>query len=99
MHLKVIVLTTVALGGMVGYINIHDPWFELATILALGALVSGMPDPTTESTTAYKWAYRSLHLFFNIATHFFAHPSAWRALEPKAGDLEANSHSESKTNA
>ncbi|HKT10338.1 MAG TPA: hypothetical protein VJW77_00795 [Terriglobia bacterium] len=85
MQLKGIILAFIALGALVGYINIHDPWFEFVMIAAVMALVSGMPDPREDSSTAYKWAYRSFHLFLSIGTSFFSHESAWRALEPKAG--------------
>ncbi len=89
MQFKVLILGFVALTGLLGYINVHDPWFELVAILAVGAIIMGMPDPKEDSTVLYKWVYRSTHIFFNIATNFLMHESAWKALEPKAGILKS----------
>lgn len=88
MHLKAIGLAFLALGSLVAYASVHDPWFELVAILACIAVVMGMPDPRPDSSVAYKWLYRSTHIFFNLASHFLMPESAWKALEPKAGILQ-----------
>lgn len=43
------------------FINSHG--FEsLIAYYVFSAFVSGMPEPTSASGTAYRWAYQSLHV-------------------------------------
>jgi hypothetical protein len=51
-----------------GYITAH-PLIVIGCYMLFSALVSGMPEPTPNSSIGYLWAYRSLHtLAFNIGT-------------------------------
>jgi hypothetical protein len=85
--MKATILGVIEAGSLVAYLNIHDPWFELVAVLAAIAIIVGMPDPKEDSSVGYKWLFRSTHIFFNIASTFLMHQSAWRSLEPKAGIL------------
>lgn len=66
---------------------IHDPWFDLVCIMAIGAFVGGEPEPDLwaqvkrgEMTVAeflYLWFYRSTHLFISAATAYLLHKNKW----------------------
>lgn len=48
--------------SFVTFITEHQAWASVAGFWFISALISGMPEPTTESSVGYMWLYSSLHL-------------------------------------
>lgn len=56
-----------------------DVWFWVFVgWYVFSALVSGMPEPTPESTPWYIWAYRSFHILAASGTSFFQNKMFWK---------------------
>jgi hypothetical protein len=58
--------------------NTHDPWFWIFVGWWLfSALVTGMPEPVTDSSFWYVWVYRSFHMIAASGTSFFQNKMYW----------------------
>lgn len=56
----------------------HSPWFFVFIgWYVFSALVSGMPEPTHDSSPWYIWAYRSFHILSASGTSFFQNKIYW----------------------
>lgn len=50
---------------------LHPAVFAIASYWLFSALIGGMPEPSTTSSMAYRWAFQSLHLLAgNVSTAF-----------------------------
>jgi hypothetical protein len=55
-----------------------DVWFWIFVgWYIFSALVTGMPEPTQESSPWYIWAYRSFHILAASGTSFFQNKMYW----------------------
>ena len=58
--------------------NSHNPWFYIFIAwYVFSALVTGMPEPTVDSSPWYIWAYRSFHILAASGTSFFQNKIYW----------------------
>jgi hypothetical protein len=56
----------------------RDIWFWIFVgWYVFSALVTGMPEPTQESSPWYIWAYRSFHILAASGTSFFQNKMYW----------------------
>lgn len=56
----------------------HSPWFFVFIgWYVFSAMVSGMPEPTADSSPWYIWAYRSFHILSASGTSFFQNKIYW----------------------
>ena len=49
----------------------HQAIFALGGYFLFSAIVGGMPDPTTTSSTGYQWLFKTLHLLAGNITAAF----------------------------
>lgn len=69
---------------------VHDPFFDIVSLIFLNAIVTGAPEPdlwakirTKEMSVGeflYLWYYRSSHGFLGSATAYFAHRNQWSSI-------------------
>lgn len=53
-------------------VPVHDPWFWIFVLWwFFSCIASGMPEPTSQNSDTYLWAYRSMHLMAASGTSYF----------------------------
>lgn len=56
----------------------HDVWFKVFVAwYVFSAIVTGMPEPSKNSRTAYVWFFRSAHILAASGTTYFTHRLQW----------------------
>lgn len=79
-------LFALLLFGITMQIPVHDVWFWLYIGSdVLSVIVSGMPEPTAESSLMYVWVFRSLHGLSRKGTAYFIHRNHWQTISGEKG--------------